>query len=134
MMVVLLCVVINQKPITNGGVPMDKWKLRMFFYELIKLGIDLPGRPGFGSPISWLLEQMCMYQDKLLSIIIGDFTGDSHECRLNNAGLKMYWRVDRVNDRFTCRISGDQAKDYIGFVVAGEKLIKKYNYNKREVL
>lgn len=116
---------------------MDKWKLRMFFYELIKLGIDLPGRPGFGSPISWLLEQMCMYQDNLLSVITDDYTGDSHECRLNNAGLKMHWRVERNNNpegKFTVYISGDQAKDYIGFVVAGEKLIKKYNYNKREVL
>jgi hypothetical protein len=119
---------------------MDKYVLRSFFYEMIKLGIDMPGRPGFGSPISWLLEQMCVHQDKLIDRICGDYTRDSQEWRINTAGLKLYWRVER-DDRyartsamsknvFRCHIGGDQAKDYVGFVVAANKLIKKYKYGR----
>jgi hypothetical protein len=120
---------------------MDNYMLRSFFYEMIKLGIDMPGRPGFGSPISWLLEQMCVHQDKLIDRICGDYTRDGQEWRINTAGLKLYWRVER-DDRyartsamskhvFRCHIGGDQVKDYVGFVVSANKLIKKYNYNRR---
>jgi len=113
----------------------DEYKLRLrhFFHELIKLGNEMPGRPGFGSPISWLLEQMCLYQDRLLARICGDFTRDSHEWRLNNAGLKLYWRIHRSENGcrgFVCHIGGDQAKDYPGFIVAAKNLIKEYNFDK----
>ena len=110
---------------------MDKYKLRHFFWELIKLGIDMPGT--IGSPISKILEDMCTKQDHLLDRICGDYTGSGHEYRLNNAGLKMYWRIDKGSDgwrRFKCSIGGDQARDYPGFVVAANKLIKDYTYNK----
>jgi hypothetical protein len=117
---------------------MEKYMLLSFFHELIKLGIDMPGRPDFGSPISRLLGQMCLYQETFLSHILGDYTGESHEVRLNDAGLKMYWRAEKSETktsgtirRFTCRIGGDQAKDYVGFVVAANKLIKQYNYERR---
>ena len=113
---------------------MDRWRLLGFFHDLIKLGIDMPGRPGFGSPISWLLEQMCVRQEKFISRILGDYTGESNECRLNNAGLKMHWRVDRhVNERgeFKVYIAGDQRNDYAGFYVAAKKLIEHYGYKHR---
>lgn len=114
---------------------MDKYRLRNFFYELIKLGIAMPGRPGFGSPISWLLEQMCIRQDEFINRIAGDYTEQSHEWRLNNAGLKLYWHVRKREDNgwreFKCRIGGDQAKDYPGFVVAAEKLIKHNGFERR---
>ena len=110
---------------------MDKYRLRMFFCELIKLMYRFPGRPGFGNPVDWLIEQMCVYQDKFLNRIMGDYSGDSHECRLNNAGLKFHWRVDRKNNRFMCYISGDQAKDYPDYVVHAKEIIRKYGYNKR---
>jgi hypothetical protein len=113
---------------------MDQWKLRRFFCELINLMYLYPGRPGFGSPVSWLIEQMCVYQDKFLGRICGDYTGDSHECRLNNAGLKMYWHVERQNGDwrgFKCSIGGDQAADYPEFVIAAKGLIKQYGFNKR---
>ena len=112
---------------------MEKYQLMSFFYELIRLGIDLPGRPGYGSPISWLLEQMCIRQEHFLARICGDFTGDSHEWRINSAGLKFHWRVCNENDKrkFKCYISGDQARDYPGFVVAANNLINKFNYNNR---
>ena len=108
---------------------MDKYRLLGFFHDLILLGIDMPGRPGYGSPISWLLEQMCVRQEKFIGRILGDRTDESTECRINNAGLKMHWRVR--DGEFKVYISGDQAKDYVGFCVAAGKLIKKYGYNHR---
>ncbi len=114
---------------------MDDYKLKMFFCKLIGLMYTFPGRPGFGNPVSWLTEQMCMYQDKFLKRIVGDFTGDSHECRLNNAGLKMYWSVDRSNSefpRFICRIGGDQAKYYPEFVEAANDLAHEYDFCKKD--
>ena len=113
---------------------MDKWKLRRFFCELIMLSYSHPGRPGFGNPMSWLIEQMCVYQDKFIARIAGDYTGDSHECRLNNAGLKMYWLVEKTEQDwrvFKCSIGGDQAKDYPDLVEEANAIIKKYGFNKR---
>ena len=113
---------------------MDMWKLKLFFCELIQLTYRFPGRPGFGSPTSWLVEQMCVYQDKFLGRISGDYTGSSNECRLNNAGLKLYWHVEREDGewrRFKCSIGGDQAKDYPDYVVYAKELIRKYGFNKR---
>ena len=114
---------------------MDRYRLEHFFFELIKLGIKHPGRPNFGSPISWLLEQMCIRHTQFLDRICNDFSQESNECRLNNAGLKMYWRVDKREDNgwreFKCSISGDQAKDYPEFVYAAKTLIKQYGYQKR---
>ena len=113
---------------------MDMWKLKRFFCELIELSYSNPGRPGFGNPMSWLIEQMCVYQEKFLKRIEGDYTGHSHECRLNNAGLKLYWEVVRdPNDwrLFTCSIGGDQAKDYPDLVEKANALIKKYNFQRR---
>ena len=112
---------------------MDKFRLRMFFCEMINLMYKYPGRRGFGNPVSWLVEQMCVYQDKFLNRITGDYSGDSHECRLNNAGLKLHWRVDRSGKdcRFVCYISGDQAKDYPDYVVHAKELMRKYNFDKR---
>jgi len=106
---------------------MDHFMLKLFFCELIKLGFDHPGT--IGNPVSWLIEQMCVYQDNFIKRILGDYTGNSHESRLNNAGLKMYWKVE--GGEFKCRISGDQAKDYLFFVAAANRVIKKYKFNWR---
>ena len=74
---------------------MDRLQLLYFFWELIKLGIKYPGRPGFGWPCSNLLEAMMLKQNFFLNRIMGDFSNDSNEYRLNGAGLKLHWRVDR---------------------------------------
>ena len=113
---------------------MDEWKLKRFFCELINLMYKYPGKPGFGNPVDWLVEQMCVYQEKFIGRIVGDYTGNSHECRLNNAGLKMYWSVCKCHSscrEFRVHIGGDQAKDYPDFVVHAKELIRKYNFDKR---
>lgn len=114
---------------------MDIFTIKLFFHELLELSYnDL--RPGWGNPCSHLLESMCVRQKPFLDKIEGDYTNNSHEYRLNNAGLKMYWEVrkdDGIHQdrRFVCSIGGDQAKEYPFFVVQARDLIKKYKFNKR---
>ena len=109
---------------------MDRFTLKMFFWEMLELSYnDL--RTGWGNPCSHLLKEMCMRQDPWLDKIEGDYTGNSHEVRLNDAGLKMHWRVDRETRQFKCHISGDQAREYPMFVAQARRLIMKYNFNKR---
>jgi hypothetical protein len=115
---------------------MDKFRLKLFFHELLELSYnDL--RTGWGNPCSHLLEKMCVQQDPWLDSIVGDYSNDSHEFRLNNAGLKLYWQMRRTNNSpgeertFRCYISGDQAKEYPFFVAQAGKLILKYQFNNR---
>jgi len=111
---------------------MERFMLKQFFHELLELSYnDL--RPGWGNPCTWLLETICIRQEPFLDKIMGDYTGDSHEVRLNNAGLKMHWRVHREGDKavFKCYISGDQAKDYPFFVAQARQLIMKHKYHRR---
>jgi hypothetical protein len=109
---------------------MDKFRLKLFFLELLELSYqDI--RPGWGNPCSQLLNKMIMYQDPFLDKIIGDYTNNSNELRLNGAGLKMYWEVDKETRQFKCSISGDQAKEYPMFVARARQVIKQYGFNKR---
>ena len=126
---------------------MERFQLLYFFLELIKLGMDLPGRPGFGWPCSSLLESMVLKQQSFIDRIRGDYSGEFNEYRLNGAGLKLHWKVERTNmnltdspddncgpiqfSKFKCYISGDQKDDYTGFVVAAEKYIRERGYNHR---
>ena len=114
---------------------MDMFQIKSFFHELLELSYnDL--RSGWGNPCNHLLEVMCIRQEPFLKKIEGDHTGDSHEFRLNNAGLKMNWVVRKEGtpngpDRiFKCTISGDQAKEYPFFVSQARALILKYGFNK----
>jgi hypothetical protein len=119
--------------ITARRCTMDVFELKQFFHGLLELSYnDL--RPGWGNPCSHLLETMCIRQLPFIDKIRGDYTGDSHEFRLNNAGLKMYWEVRRYKgakfDEFKVSIGGDQAKEYPFFVVQARDLIKKHGFNK----
>ncbi len=99
---------------------LDKFDLKSLFSEMIKLGLeDLRNGKGrtFGNGVAKLLDDMLMRQEPLLSCILGNYEGDEgHEYRLNNAGLKMNWRVVRHykdnSRRFMCVIAGDQFDDY----------------------
>lgn len=111
---------------------MDKFALKSFFWEMLELSYnDL--KTGWGNPCSRLLEVMCMRQGPFLDSIIGDYTGHSHEFRLNNAGVKMHWEIWRHGDHaeFRCSISGDQAIEYPLFIEQVKSLIKKHGYSKR---
>lgn len=118
----------------------DKFGLKLFFEELIKQAIeDVRYHEGksMGFACDKLLEDMCIRQEPFLDRIIGDYSRENHEYRLNNAGLKMYWEMCREgtyhgSDRvFKCSISGDQAKDYPWFVASARMLLKSRGCNKR---
>jgi len=105
---------------------MECYLLREFFLELIETAIQYPGTIGF--PCSKLLRDLVVRNDGFIERIKGDFTFESTEYRLNDAGLKMWYQVDRDRN-FSCRIGGDQAKDYPFFVARANELIKKYQYS-----
>lgn len=111
---------------------MDAFILKQFFLEMLNLSYNNI-RPGWGNPCSYLLERLMLRQKPFLDKIMGDYTGHSHEMRLNGAGLKLWWTVQRKNSKtkFTCHIGGDQAKEYPFFVAQANNLIKKHGFNRR---
>lgn len=110
---------------------MDKFTLKMFFLELLEASYRAR-RPGMGNPCSELLKKMCLYQDKWLDKILGDYTNESHEFRLNGAGLKLHWRVNKDTRKFTCYISGDQVDSYPIFVCQVRMAIKSFGFEKED--
>ena len=113
---------------------MDMFKIKSFFWELLKLTYTADFNPVWGNPCSYLLERMILRQEPFLSKIEGDFTNMSHEMRLNGAGLKLWWSAEKDDNdfrKFTCHIGGDQAKEYPMFVARARQLIKYYNFNRR---
>lgn len=104
---------------------MDEYRIRMFFYELIRLSLRYDYTRN-GSPVSGLIEQMCLYNEPFVKRIMGDRTNESHEFRLNGAGLKMLWRVHR--NRLIIKICGDQVYMYPEFVEEGRKLVRKFGF------
>jgi hypothetical protein len=112
---------------------MNMFKLQGFFLEMLRLSY-LDYRPEWGNPCSYLLERLILRQEGFLNKIKGDFTNRSHEMRLNGAGLKLWWSVEKNEKgfrKFTCHIGGDQAKDYPMFTAQVKKLIIKYGYDRR---
>ena len=112
---------------------MDEFTLKNFFWELLQLSY-FDTRDGWGNPCSYLLERMMLRQQVFLDKIMGDHTTMSHEMRLNGAGLKLWWSVEKNDNcvrKFTCHIGGDQAKEYPMFTAQARNLIKKYSFNRR---
>lgn len=114
---------------------MERYQILYFFKDLIELSIKYPGDPGFGIGCSELLQAMMLRQDTFVDKIMEDDSGDFHEYRLNGAGLKMHWMVERTTgakfDTFKCYISGDQVKQYADFFVQAKELIRKRGHNHR---
>lgn len=124
---------------------MEKFTLKYFVFGLLQLAYKNPGPNGWGNPCSNLLESFCLKQESFVERIFGDYSNDSHEYRLNGAGLKLYWTVARENKMLTdspddncgpistaifkARVGGDQANMYPEFVEAANEYIKeKYVY------
>lgn len=110
----------------------DVFSLKLFFHEVLELGIrDLrETRSNMGFACKQLLDDMCIRQQPFLDRIMNDYSEDSHEYRLNQAGLKMYWKVVKLDSgdrKFVCSIGGDQAKNYPWFVPAFNMLLRKHN-------
>jgi hypothetical protein len=106
----------------------DEFKLQYFFAQLLKLACRYAD-PKYGNPCIGLVEQVCMYHNQFISRILGDRTKESHEFRLNEAGLKMYWRMEQRC--FKCHIGGDQTDLYPAFMERVPKLLKEFGFERR---
>ena len=104
-----------------------KFKLRNLFWQLLKLANQYRD-PIYGDPCTGLLEQMCLYQDSFLACFENakDTCCDSHEYRLNEAGLKLNWM--KYKGRIWMDICGDQKGLYPQFVLAAEETLRMYGF------
>lgn len=118
---------------------MELYQLKYFFWELIGLSFKHNEKPGLVNACSYLIENLVLNQEFFLGRMLNDYTNESNEFRLNGAGLKLYWIVERKNIiltnspddicgpvktvKFKCRVGGDQAKDYPEFVQAANSYI-----------
>lgn len=110
-----------------------EYAIRMFFNEIIRtshISIMLEEAiTGGGYPLSGLVDSLLnVRHQNLVNRMVSDDTGESHEFRLNEAGLKMYWRLDRERGLLKVSIGGDQANNYPRFVAAVRRLIEHNTY------
>lgn len=114
---------------------MEAYQLKYFFKDLIELSIKYPGDPGFGIGCSELLQALLLRHEHFINKFIKDRENSFHEYRLNGAGLKMHWKIEREKyedpGKFKCYISGDQVKQYADFVFNAKMLINQRGYNHR---
>ncbi len=108
--------------------------IEWFFRDVLKSSIrpEFIKEQQFGYSCEKLLEDVLRTSVKdLATRWANDYTGDSHEYRLNNAGLKLYWRTVPKEQTIYIRIGGDQAINYPLFVdqvkriLAGHGLVYK---------
>ena len=110
-----------------------EYSIRLFFKEMVKTSHlmtmmeEAIGAGGY--PLSGLIDALLTSGGgRLINEMINDDTGESHELRLNSAGLKLYWRLDPEHDSFEVKIGGDQAICYPRFVAAVRRLIEHNVY------
>lgn len=111
-----------------------KLKLVSFFMELLVLGMKYDGGPGWGNPTSSLAEYvtergLIKFVDGMLALSGEDQWWNSHEYRLNGAGLKMLWHARGTTGGVKVAICGDQIDYYQDFVSAARELINRYGFN-----
>jgi len=108
-----------------------EFALKLFFNEIVTLShrTDMmeEGIEGGGYPLSSLVNNL-LSNHSIVNKITNDYTGESHEFRLNGAGLKMWWRLNRSLGFLKIRIGGDQARQYPFFVAAVNKLLEHQKF------
>lgn len=109
----------------------EKIDIRMFLTDLVRLGLLWPGPAGFGSPVSELVSTCFRIGvSTFVDRIYGDYTGESHEFRINGAGLKLIWEMDRKDRRLKVSLVGDQKDNYPEFSAEVRELIKERGYQR----
>lgn len=103
------------------------YKLRMLFFKLIRLA-NQHRDPVYGDPCSYLTENMVLYQERFISQFENarDTRCDSHEIRLNGAGLKLLWI--KYDGRYWFSIAGDQKDLYPRFVATAIEALRVDGY------
>ena len=106
-----------------------KYAIKQFFNEIIKLSHSVfmlrEAIEGGGYPLSGLLNAILANGcTRLIDRMLTDDPHTSHEFRLNEAGLKLYWRTNLENNSLKVRIGGDQERSYPKFVAAVRRIIE----------
>jgi len=109
-----------------------EFRLRLFFFKLIKLAIRSPAKSGWENIVDYLVEKLVVYNKSFFDDILALDCFDSTEIRLNGAGLKLYISK-RVSGRITMTVGGDQANMYSEFVKRANELIKDQDFNEKEI-
>ncbi len=103
--------------------------IEWFFKDVLKSSVrpEFIKEQQFGYSCETLLEDVLRTSVKdLATRWANDYTGDSHEYRLNNAGLKLYWMTDQKKQTIHIRIGGDQATNYPLFVEQVKRILAKH--------
>lgn len=66
---------------------------------------------GGGYPLSGIANSS-FSRRRLIDRMVNTTDGNSHEVRLNEAGFKLYWRLDQTHNLLKISIGGDQANCY----------------------
>ena len=88
-----------------------KHQIEWFFRDILKSSVNarFHKENRFGYSCGKLLDDVLRTSvSDLAGRWANDFTGDSHEYRLNNAGLKIYWRTYPREQKIKIRLGGDQ--------------------------
>lgn len=101
---------------------MDKYAPLQFFWEVVQAAVNMEPNK-YGSPVSYLLENLILYQEDFLKRVL-TVRGHSCEIRINGAGLKVYVNVELK--RIT--IGGDQEDLYPEFVEKIRELIREHQF------
>lgn len=103
--------------------------IEWFFRDVLKSSVrpEFIKEQRFGYPCEKLLEDVLRTSVKdLATRWANDYTGDSHEYRLNNAGLKLYWTAVPMRQKIYIHIGGDQAIDYPLFVEQVKRILAEH--------
>jgi len=105
----------------------NKYQLRLLFWSLMQLANQYRDKV-YGDPCSYLMEQMVLYQEDFLNMFVNAPATccDSHEFRLNGAGLKLLWM--KYNGRLWMDIAGDQKDLYPDFVPRAIESLRMAGY------
>ena len=100
-----------------------KLALELLFDEFITLShspiMMEEALEGGGYPLSGLVDSITNpFRVSLVDKITSDYTNNGHEFRLNDAGFKLFWRVDREFDLLKINLGGDQLTNYPHLVAA----------------
>ena len=105
-----------------------RFALTMFFETIIALShrVDMMREAisGGGYPLSGIANSD-LSRRRLIDRMVNTSDGDSHEVRLNEAGFKMYWRLDQEHDLLKISVGGDQANCYPFLVAKIRRLLKE---------
>ena len=111
-----------------------KRKIIQFLEKINILGIQNPGKMGFGYATSGLMDyirergSIHQFVEEMEKASQKDIF--SHEFRLNGAGLKMVWEWNLSKSKIKFYIGGDQKEYYPEFIRVAAVIINEFKFDK----